>query len=291
MRGLEILARTMSRPRLLSKDHPCEWQYHPRSDHHSKVVCWGVMFDVMLASELLRSHIAKGKVAFGINHRLTDHTNNRRKSLDLVVCRPTVLYGEKAGSKKNETFSGLAKRYGLELTTADGELLSQLPELHSRPVGMTLIALEAKAVMTEFGKARPRLYDELESSHVVVHGDTDTAIAVGLALVNTASVFVSPTNNPCLKWGAPRNDTMHEQPRQAQLTVEKIRSLPRRNMTNTRGFDAISAVTIECTNDGKSPVEIVWNEEKGAVPAGDVLHYATMINRIAGIYQNRFPDG
>lgn len=293
MRGLEILARTMSRPRLLNKEHPCEWQYHPRSDHHSKVVCWGVLFDVLIASHAMRQHVAEGKVAFGINHRLTDHTNNRKKSLDLVVCRPTILYGkdpEKKG-KQEQTFAGLAKRYGLELTQEDREILDGLPAMYSRPVGTTLVALEAKAVMTEFGKARPRLYDELESSHVVVHGDTDSAIAVGLALVNTSAVFVSPTNNPCLKWGAPRTDTTHEQPRQAQLTVDKLRSLPRRNMTNAPGFDAIAAVTIECSNDGSTPVSIVWDTQRGAVEPGDVLHYATMINRIVGIYQNRFPDG
>ena len=58
------------------------------------------------------------------------------------------------------------------------------------------MALEAKACMTEFGKARPRLYDELNSSHLTIHGDTNSAIAAGFALVNAAESFVSPLRNP-----------------------------------------------------------------------------------------------
>lgn len=276
----------MSKPRLLKGKGktvaPCEWQYHPRSDHHSKVACWGVLFDLLLCSDLLREHVAEGRVAFGINHRMVDHTNNRPKNLDLVLCRPSVGESDtKAKSKKKTvTFAGLAQSIGLELSDADQAALAGLPVLYEKPVGSVLLALEAKAAMTEFGKARPRLYDELASSHVVVHGDTDSAIAVGFAMVNGSDSFVSPTKNPCIAWGAPMLSSKHDQPTQLRLTIEKIRALPRRETVGKPGFDAIAAVAISCRNDTTTPVTVITEPEYGAVRDGDVLSYSTMINRV-----------
>ena len=57
------------------------------------------------------------------------------------------------------------------------------------PVGSVLLALEAKACMTAHIKALPRLYDELNSSQLTVHGAADQAIAAGLAIVNIATAF------------------------------------------------------------------------------------------------------
>ena len=285
----------MSKPRLLkNKDKaaaPCEWQYHPRSDHHSKVACWGILFDLLLCSDLLREHIAEGRVAFGINHRMVDHTNNRPKNLDLVLCRPRIGEVVAKSKKKTVTFASLVDSIGLDLDTQDGALLENLPVLHERPVGSVLLALEAKAAMTEFSKARPRLYDELASSHIVVHGDTDSAIAVGFAMVNGSDLFVSPTKNPCIAWGAPMVASKHDQPTQLKLTIKKISELPRRETTGRAGFDAIAAVAVSCRNDGSTPVSVISDPQFGAVPEGDVLSYSTMINRVVGIYASRFPRG
>src|SRR6202030_3993931 len=79
-----------------------------------------------------------------------------------------------------------------------------------------LVAVEAKACMTEFGKARPRLYDELNSSHLTIHGDTNSAVAVGFAMINVAETFVSPIRNP---WPLADHEAVinhHRQPRAAR---------------------------------------------------------------------------
>jgi hypothetical protein len=183
----------------------------------------------------------------------------------------------------------LADSFFLELTPSERAQLVGLPTLQQRPVGSVLMALEAKAAMTEFGKARPRLYDELASSHVVVHGDTDSAIAVGFAMVNCAELFISPTKNPCRRWGAPMLTSKHIQPKELKLTVERVRALPRREALGRPGFDAIAAQAVRCTNDGVTPVTLVNDPRDGAPPPQDVLNYSTMINRIVGIYQSRFP--
>lgn len=271
----------MSRPRLLKKADLHRWQYHPRSDYHSKLACWGILFDLLSCSELLRTHAAAGKIAFGINHRMVDHTNGRKKDLDLVICRPVQQSGEEA-MRPTRTFAAMADEWHIDLTASERDLLATLPSLFERPAGSVLMALEAKACMTEFGKARPRLYDELTSSHSVVHGDTDAAIAVGFVMINGSSTFLSPlrhTDEP----------TKHDQPQQLQLTIEKVRALPRREAAGKPGFDAIAAVAVRCANDGIAPVTIITDTAEGAVAPQDVLHYDTMINRIIGIYNSRFP--
>jgi hypothetical protein len=280
----------MSKPRQLKPSDQFPWQYHPRSDHHSKVACWGILFDLLSASDLLRSHAAAGKIAFGINHKMVDHTNNRSKNLDLVLCRPEIGAIPLEKASKTRTFASLADQFGLELTADDRQLLVSLPPLIRQPVGSVLLALEAKATMTEFAKARPRLYDELTSSHLVVHGDTDSAIAVGFAMINGSDQFISPTRNAHIAGRAPMFISKHSQPEQLRKTIDKVRSLPRRSAVGVPGFDAIAAVAVRCVNDGKTPVTIISDPEDGAVPPQDVLHYGTMINRVVGIYQGRFPN-
>ena len=63
--------------------------------------------------------------------------------------------------------------------------------------------------MTAFRKSCPRLYDELNSSHAVIHGAPNRALAVGLAIINVAEDFVSPVGK--------RN--RHNQPLDAHLAL------------------------------------------------------------------------
>ncbi len=275
----------MTVPRVRRAGTP-PWQYHPRSDHHSKVACWGVLFDLLQHSPLMRDHAMSGKLVFGINHVMTNYTNGKKKALDLVICQP------KAGSpppKRSVRFHDLVTSYGIELTPDESLILRSLPNVETRPVGAVRIALEAKAAMTEFSKARPRLYDELASSQAIVHGDTSDALAAGLVIINAAATFVSPTANLNLADGVPFRVSKHDQPRQLRLTVEHMRSLPRRAAAAGPGFDAIGVIVLDCANDNKSPVRLV---EGGDAPdGGDVLGYDSLVNRLIGSYAARFPMG
>lgn len=87
MDALDILVRTLSTPAPMGPSRT-PWQYHSRSDRHSKIACWGVLFDLLQASNLLKSHVDDGKVVFGVNHVMRDFVNNKKKALDLVICRP-----------------------------------------------------------------------------------------------------------------------------------------------------------------------------------------------------------
>jgi hypothetical protein len=257
------------------------WQYHPRSDHHSKVACWGILFDLLQHSKLLREHVASGRLVFGINQEMRDFRTGRKKDLDLVLARPTG-----GPMKKPRTFRGLMTKWGILLSDEERRILSDLPETVEHPVSPTSvqIALEAKACMTEHGKARPRLYDELNSSHDAVHGCSEMAIAVAFVMVNLAERFISPELNKSV--GALRV-TQHKQPRVTEAVIEKVLEIPRRATTSAQGFDALAIAVVDCTNDGVTPVRII--DAPPAPEPGNPVHYDSMIARIVQLYESRFP--
>src|SRR3990172_7302780 len=229
--GADILVRTISRPTIAGKRGHV-WNYHSRSDHHSKVACWGIVFDLLRTSALLRRHVEAGKVAFGINVEMSDFRNDRKKDLDLVICQPAT------GSITTRSFTDLADHYQIALTPAERTSLKAPPPLYQADVGSVLIALEAKACMTTHQKALPRLYDELNSSHLTVHGAHDLAIAAGFVMVNIAEAFLSPDLNKKNR-ASDSTWSTHDQPKSVNITIDKVRQLPRRSRTGIPGYDAL----------------------------------------------------
>jgi hypothetical protein len=281
MDGPGILVRTLTKPTRVDR-YGNRWQYHSRSDHHSKVACWGIVFDLVRTCPLLNRHIAAAKIAFGINHEMHDFQHDRKKKLDLVLCTPAS--GRPA--KRMLTLRSMVDGYQIELTSSEHGALAKLPLLAQAPVGSVLMALEAKACMTAHQRALPRLYDELNSSHLTVHGATDQAISAGFVMVNVAEEYLSPDLNKGNRATAAKWNT-HHQPRDAALAVEKVRQIPRRSRTGLEGYDALAIVIVDCRNDG-SPVRLV--SQFPAPPAGDIYDYASMIDRLAHIYATRFKD-
>jgi hypothetical protein len=281
MYGPEILVRSLSEVTRRDR-YGNEWQYHSRSDHHSKLACWGIIFDLLRSSPLLRRHVSEGAVWFGINHEMRDFVHDRKKNLDLVLCTPSGSLTKPSAM----TLTSMVDDYGIRLTSAEEQELSRLPILRRAPVGAVLMALEAKACMTAHQRALPRLYDELNSSHLTVHGATDQAIAAGFVMVNVATDYLSPDLNKKNRASDPEW-SRHAQPRDAQLAIDKVRQLPKRSKTGETGYDALAIVVIDCSNDG-SEVRLVSGPP--GPPPGDIYNYASMIDRLAHIYATRFKD-
>jgi hypothetical protein len=210
---------------------------------------------------------------------MRDFAHDRKKNLDLVLCTPNGTPGRK-------TFEGLVRDYDIALSEEERALLAALPTLTSAPVGSVLMALEAKACMTAHQRALPRLYDELNSSHATVHGASEQALAIGFAMINLAQSYLSPDLNKRNFPGAPEW-SRHDQPRSAQLAIEKVKQLPRRSRPNETGYDGLAVVVIDMKNDG-SPVRLVTGPP--APDPGDIHHYDAMITRLAGLYATRFKD-
>lgn len=259
------------------------WQYHPRSDRHSKVACWATFFDLLGTSALLRRHVAEGKVVFGVNHTMRDFKTRRKKDLDLVIARPGTE--EPNPLTRNKTLKSLAFHYGVVLTEGQEDRLDQLPNARGGPVGSVLVALEAKACMTKFSSSRPRLYDELNSSHLTIHGASAQAVAAALVTVNRSPELISPDRNRISLQGRQPDIMSFRQPQGAASIVEKITEIPRRSGTNEEGFDSIGVVMLYCRNDG-SDITVV-NDPPAPEPSDD-FHYDQMIRRLGHIYDSRF---
>lgn len=282
MFGPEILARSLTAPSPQPDRYGNHWQYHSRSDRHSKIACWAMLFDLLLESKLIRKHVESGVLRFGINHTMWDYAQNRKKNLDLVLCS--------AGSgdtRESRSLENLATKYGVDLTCEESTLLARLPELLEAPVGNVFLAVEAKACMTAHLKALPRLYDELNSSHLTIHGNSQMAIAAGFVMINAATRFLSSDMNKFPQEGTGhRNWSAHKQPSAMERAVDKVTQLPRRASTAEQGFDSLAIVLVNLANDGSA---CTVHHGKPAPEGADPHHYEQSIRRIAHLYHSRFP--
>jgi hypothetical protein len=196
-------------PPMKAPDNFCEWlakhehtdrllghkyRYHSRSDAHSIALCTFIAEDLLAQSPILRDQALLGKVAYGIN---VPHLwpNGKKKAIDLAIGPPKELCEE-------SDIAGIRK--ALEFTEV-------------------VLSCEAKTVMTEHKKSQPRIFDELSSSHEIVHQGSPNAIAAGITVVNISKTFVSPLRQ---RAGNPLFVTEHTQPRVAESMVNHLRALP-----------------------------------------------------------------
>ncbi|MEO7151694.1 MAG: hypothetical protein ABIX46_08310 [Burkholderiaceae bacterium] len=293
MYGPGILCRTLTIATTGSSSKPFaygnKWQYHSQSDRHSKIACWGMTFDLLSNCSLLRAHVAEGKVGLGINHELRDFRNNKKKNLDMVLCRATAAQhkgNSKAHVRGAHDFVGLAEAYGLALTQEERRRLGTLPPLAIVGVATVLVATEAKATMTAHQKALPRLKDELTSSHQTVHGDNESAIAAGLVMINAATRFVSSSMNKHDLARSAATVSIHKQPQAAEKILLGLRDIQRRSSTGDAGFDALGVIVVDCVNDGSTIRHVTAHPP--APPAADDFDYARFVHRVAHLYSTRF---
>jgi hypothetical protein len=278
MHGPQILVDTMTVPQPRGRSKAL-WQYHSRSDLHSKVACWGAFFDLLRTSALLKRHASSGKVIFGVNFEMRDYAADRKKDLDLVIARPSG-----PPPPDGPSLSDLATQWGIVLTPTQRKELASLPTIRRGQVtgSGVLVALEAKAAMTAHGKAQPRLYDELNSSHACIHGASSQALAVGLVMVNASATFVSPGMQ------RPNSSAVvsaHVQPAAAAGIVDKVKQLPRRTGSHQQGFDGLGILVVNAANDG-TPVTLV--SVPPAPAPGEIFFWNDMITRVANEYDTRF---
>ena len=227
------------------------YRYHSRSDTHSIALCEEIVRDLLEHCPVLRNQALRGEVAYGINYEFT-FPSGKKKTLDLAI--------------------GTAQS---PLPPAEGAAMRQ------GPIASLLIACEAKTVMTEHGKSKPRVYDELSSSHEIVHQGSANAIAAGITVVNIAKTFASPLRQ---FEGKPLQITKHNQPDAAAGMVKHLRALPIRDEVGKVGFDAYTSIVVDC--DNVHSVKL-WTATPAPRP-GDRDHYETFLKRIIRFYAERF---
>lgn len=273
MWGPTILARSMSVATTRGKDAKA-WQYHSRSDSHSKIACWTVLFDLLVECDVLRRQAESGLIGFGINHVMVGPIN---KTLDLVL---TVVPPSRARARR-VTFAQLVDQYAIPLTEEEMALLRSLPVMEQEDdddISEVAVALEAKACMTAHLASIPRLHAEILATGYLAKKAAPRCITVSYSMVNSADSFVSPGGNGKVN--------RHSQPEDARRVVAMLgTALPLTRDTRDFGFDVVGVTVVECRNDG-SPVTIV-----SSLPApskSDHHHYDRMIRSICSEYRSRF---
>lgn len=235
--------------------------YHPRSDAHSNALCRAIIVDLLEHCPPFAAKAGRGEIVAKLNHSVT--INYQTWNFDLAVGPPP----------------------GTPIPAAAEPIRFETP-------ATVELAIEAKGVMTEHGKARYNRLRDLQAFHQHVHIYNPKAIAVGVVVVNVADVYWSPTR--------PAHDiTRHQRiDRVGPETVNVYRNLPQRHSpTNGPGLEAAAVLVVRHDNlaknpalppDAPAPQPTSLVTKPPAPQVGDPLHYATMIQRICAAYRERW---
>ena len=242
-------------------DHFRAHHYHPRSDAHSNAICLGILDDLLDLCEPLAARAKRGEIVARLNHTVT--VNYQNWNIDLAL-------GPPPGAPQP--------------SSADERITFAVP-------AVVEVAVEAKGVMTEHGKARHNRLRDLQAFHHHAHIYNQRVIAVGVIVVNIAEFFWSPTR-------ATSDVTRHRNIEQVGAeTVNLYRNLPLRNSPAAGpGLEAVCVLVVRHDNLGKNvdlpadaPAggETVLITKPPAPQVGDPLNYATMVQRVCTSYQDR----
>lgn len=271
--GPKILTRTMSMPTKKGSSGAA-LQYHSRSDNHSKVACWTLLFDLLSHCGPAKKLAESGRMGFGINHVMVGKIN---KTLDLVI---TILPSRRLPEGR-ASFVDLVQRYGIVLDEAELAALAGLPTVFvdsKNDVSEVAVAIEAKACMTEHGKSLPRLHAEILATGYLARMAAPQCITVSYNLVNAAASFKSPG-----KGGLINN---HSQPGDARMVVDMLSSaIPLARQSRDIGYDVVGVTVIDCANDG-SPVTV--NSGYAAPKPSEHVNYERMMVALCGEFRRRY---
>lgn len=274
MRGPDILARTMSAGTHRGAGGRL-WQYHSRSDSHSKVACWTLLFDLLVECDAIRDAAGRGAIGFGINHVMVGPIN---KTLDLVV---TIVPPHRRQASR-ATFVALGAQLGVVLDDTDRMMLEGLPALEQDrrdDVSEVAIAVEAKACMTEHIKSLPRLHAEILATGYLARKASPRCITVSYNLINAAPTFVTPSGDGKVN--------LHSQPGDARKVAQMIRTaVPTVSDARDYGYDIIGVTVVDCRNDG-SPVTV--SADPAVAPtSSERTNYDRMIRSLCSEFRGRF---
>jgi hypothetical protein len=271
MEGPKIFVETLGHGQPSRRGGKKGWQYHSRTSVHARQVAWAVLFDLLCSSEIFRSHAQRGVIAFALDYQMGGALP---KKIDVVVCRRSGV--SQAGAR---SFENLGRDLGMVLTPSQLELLGDVRAFREEERGNVrdvVVALEAKACMTDHSGAIPRLFAEFLATGYLVRQVEPDCITAAVALVNASDRFVTPSSGAVKEHGAVGPDAVVKMVRDA---------LPLASKNPTVGYDAVAAVVVDCRNDG-SPVRLL-NKDPAPRPA-EHHHYEWMLNTLGDVYRSRF---
>lgn len=232
--------------------HLREAGYHPRSNVHGKILCEYVLEDLLAICPKISDHAAAGRLVYDIQRKI-------------IV----------AGSEWN---------IDLVLGPPPGGIVTVIPArgIAKASPATIRIAIEAKTVMTEHGKARRNRQRDLDSFHQFVHRYDASTVAAALTVVNLAERFKSPLR--------PDVSTHRNVRGLVQETMSLLRSLPQRSARGEEaGLEANGAILVSHDNIDLGATRLVTTSP--APQVGDPLNYDSFLRRVCDSYTHRWSNG
>jgi len=228
--------------------------YHPRSSKHGDALCGFLLTDLLDWCPAFRRAAERDEVVFQRNYTI-DPNSPDRWNADLVVGPPS-------------------------LTVADGaERSGPLAQGDPREIW---VAVDAKTIMTEHGKARRNRQRDLNSFQDILHRKNPRTVVAGLLVVNMAPRFRTPL---------PRKSGGLNEHRNVERLVAEIvtmmKGLARGEAQPGRpGIEALSVIVVMHSNVAGEESRLVT--EPPAPPAGQPLSYAAFLRELCEAFAARF---
>jgi len=236
-----------------------EWlaenDYHPRSPAHGSASCLYFIDDILYESELVSEAARKGEIVYQEDYTVGE--GDSKWNTDLVI-------GPPKGDIQIEV-------------DGDQAIVEAEPE-------EVWLAIDAKSVMTEHGKARRNRQRDINSFADIIHSHYPGAVTGGILLINAADRFKSPLRD---------EDDITEHDRIDDLVAETIdifRDIDRAQGKVSPNVDGVGCVVVEHTNlnDDHEARRVT---EPPAPQKGDIVQYQEFLEIILDVFEDRWLRG
>lgn len=236
-----------------------EWlsenNYHPRSPAHGSASCLFLLDDFIHESEPFQEAAANGEIVYQEDYNVGE--GDSKWNVDLVVGPPAEDIQSELGSGR--------------------------PIVEAEPEAVWL-AIDAKSVMTEHGKARRNRQRDLNSFADIMHSHYPGAVAGGMMLINAADRFKSPLRD---EGDITEHDGIEDL---VAETIDIFRDINRAQGKVSPNVDGVGCVVVEHTNmnDGHETKLIT---DPPAPQKGDIVEYHEFLEIILDVFEDRWLVG
>mgnify|MGYP001037250626 CR=1 FL=1 len=221
--------------------------YHPRSSSHGDAMCRFLLNDLYSNCPALKVMADKGAIVYQANYTVNEGTPSRW-TIDLVI-------GRSGGEPR----------------------LPGAPIARANP-SEVWIAVDAKAIMTEHGKARRNRQRDLNSMADILHRMRPVPITGAYVVINMASRFRSPLRKEPIQH---RNIE-----RMVAETIPLVLEILEDRMKGRPGLDAAGVSVIDYTNLPGSECRLV--EGPPAPDSTSPLYYDNFLSKLCHEFTARF---
>lgn len=229
--------------------------YHPRSSKHGDALCNFLLRDLLETCDSFRRAAERDAIVYRPNFTI-DPLSSDRWNADLVVGPPT------------------------QPPEPDSQRVGPIAQGDPHEIWM---AVDAKTIMTEHGKARRNRQRDLNSFQDILHRKNPRTIVGGLLIVNIAERFQTPLARKV------EGPTVHRNiVRLVTEIISQMGALPRgRAELGYPGLEALGIIVISHSNVPGEPTTLTI--ESPAPASDDALSYASFLRDLCAAFGQRFP--